>query len=222
MRAAVPALPYQIALKLITLAAPPVGIPPERDADIPHQLWDLDYLVAQIDSAGQWHELATYTSRRYAQEAVRCGRKPLQGEPWVAIDARLEQWSACDIDEAMRHLINGFQGAQISRATQRRPPEWRARVRRLQFAARCASLGQEGWLLWREAVRLEELVPERLQGTALRETRRRASRLFRDPHAMPPLVRDYQPRIILWEHLGAAPDPHAAVRALGDALAERG
>lgn len=67
--ARVPRLPYQVALKLLTLPRPPVGVPATRDEDaIPRQLYDLDHLSASL-SEDDWTLLVEYFAERYIDEA---------------------------------------------------------------------------------------------------------------------------------------------------------
>ena len=60
----VPALPYQIGLKMIVLDDPPVGILPQRRDVIPRQLHDLDQLVHLMEGPEDWLALARYVRRR--------------------------------------------------------------------------------------------------------------------------------------------------------------
>jgi hypothetical protein len=59
--ARLPELPYQLVLKLIALATPPVGIDEDRRADaVPRQLYDLDLLLAALREERQWQTMADY------------------------------------------------------------------------------------------------------------------------------------------------------------------
>jgi hypothetical protein len=56
-------------LKLMTLAASPVGIDEARRSDaIPRRLYDLDILLASFVNSGRWEAMVAYCSARYARE----------------------------------------------------------------------------------------------------------------------------------------------------------
>lgn len=77
MTAALPELPYQIAVKLMTLAAEPVGIEEAtRAAAVPRQMYDVDLLLAGL-GAGRWTALNDYCRERYASASAarqRCAQ----------------------------------------------------------------------------------------------------------------------------------------------------
>lgn len=160
MTAALPQLPYQIAIKLMTLAADPVGIDETtRAASVPRQMYDLDLLIAGLAEA-QWLTLADYHRARYAEECARAGIEVAANEPYAGIRGRLERWGDC-LDESANpwQTIRAAQQSGLQRAVQLRPWGWRARAYRLITLAAALALGADGWTLWETANALAGLVP---------------------------------------------------------------
>lgn len=54
LQAVLPRLPHQVALKLMTLVEPPVGIDPAREDSLPRQIYDVDALLATLKSSDEW------------------------------------------------------------------------------------------------------------------------------------------------------------------------
>jgi len=71
-----------VALKLMTLAAPPVGIGADREAAIPRQIYDLDSLRQQVRRPEDWVALQDYAGRRYAKDVQR---RDIAGRPNEAV-----------------------------------------------------------------------------------------------------------------------------------------
>jgi hypothetical protein len=210
----IPRLPYQIALKLMTLHAPPVGIDAGREDSIPRQLYDIDGLLAELDSPEQWAVLAEYTQRRYVKEEKQRDRSPDPRGPWASMARRLSEWAAAD-EPGSRYeqLIRSFQGSQVSASTKMAPARWRGRARRLQFAVRALAMGAEGWGRWKRALRIESRIAEPA-GNQLRAYRRALSEVT----GVPANKLGQFPRVPLWEHLALADDVDAALDALDAAL----
>ena len=213
-RARLPRLPYQLALKLMTLVGPPVGIDTRREDAIPWQLYDLDALLAQLHSEEQWDTLASYTARRYVKEEAQRDREPNPDGPWPSIHERLAEWAqADDPDQRYGKLINSFQASQVARATQRPLAQWRGRARRLQFAARCLAMGAEGFARWQRALEIEGRIDEPAGGD-LRGYRTALGQVV----GIPARKLGQFPRVVLWEHLANAEVVDAALDALDEAL----
>ena len=162
MTARIPKLPYQIALKLMTLHAPPVGIDAAREDAIPRQLYDIDLLLAKLHTAEQWRQLADYSRRRYVKEERQRSREPTRDGPWPSTIERLDEWALAD-DPAQRygHLIRVFQASQVAPGTRRPPEQWRARARRLRVAARCLGDDRDsGYRSWVRALEIESRISE--------------------------------------------------------------
>ena len=161
MTAALPELPYQIGLKLMTLAAEPVGIDERtRAASVPRQMYDLDLLLASL-SADRWPALASYVNERYGYEARQADVEIDAGEPFDGIRARLERWANC-LDERSEPwtTIRAAQQSGLQRAVHLRPWGWRARAYRLIIAVEALRVGADGWPAWQTAGALAALVPE--------------------------------------------------------------
>jgi hypothetical protein len=170
IRARVPELPYQFVLKLMTLAASPVGIDEERRSDaIPRQLYDLDILLASFTSAEQWEAMVAYCSARYARECANWTIGLAGGEPAAGIRARLARWASCsDSASESWRAIRAVQQSQLRREVHREPWGWRARCLRLATAVECIQ-AQDGWAIWTQALETAALVPaskaKRFKGT---------------------------------------------------------
>jgi hypothetical protein len=126
--AALPELPYQIGIKLMTLAAEPVGIDEaNRAAAVPRQMYDLDLLLAGLDG-NRWAALSDYTRERYAEECERCDAEVSPGEPFDGIRGRLERWGACLDEQAQPWLtIRAGQQSGLRVLVHLRPWGWRRR-----------------------------------------------------------------------------------------------
>ena len=194
IRALIPKLPYQIALKLMTLHAPPVGINLGREDSIPRQMYDLDSLLGGLDDADQWAVLATYTQRRYIKEEEQRDREPDPRGPWASMAHRLGEWAAAD-DPEQRYakLIGSFQGSQVSAGTKQSPALWRGRARRLQFAVRALALGEDGYPRWQRALSIESRIAEPA-GTRLKEYRQALSEVT----GIPAKKLGQYPRVPFW------------------------
>jgi hypothetical protein len=163
MTARLPGLPYQIVLKLMTLAADPVGIDEEhRSGAVPRQMYDLDLLIASIVENEEWEHLTSYSARRHRHECTYWKVNVGSGEPWDGIRARLLAWSDC-VDEAGARWveIHSIQQAQLRREVHLSPWGWRGRALRLIFASECMRLGAGGWDLWQRAVEVSSIVPRK-------------------------------------------------------------
>ena len=210
----IPRLPYQIALKLMTLHAPPVGIDNARVNAIPHQLYDLDALLDQLADAEQWNVLADYTLRRYLKEERQRERTPAADGPWASIIRRLSAWSQADVPNLpFGGLIRAFQASQVATAMARPPAQWRGRVRRLQFAVAGLAAGRDGYPRWTRARALEARIAEPA-GPKLKAYRAALATVTGEPAK----TLGQFPRVPFWEHLATVADPDGALDALDAVL----
>ena len=160
MTATLPQLPYQIAIKLMTLTGDPVGIDEStRAAAVPRQMYDIDLLLTGL-AEEDWATLADYYRARYAEECVRAEVAVSPEEPYAGIRERLERWGDC-LDETADpwQSIRAAQQSGLQRAVHLRPWGWRARAYRLIALATALALGADGWTAWEAANALADLVP---------------------------------------------------------------
>jgi hypothetical protein len=209
VRATVPKVPYQVALKMLTLADPPIGLDPSREDALPRQVYDLDELTQAIDSATDFAEVRRYADVLYAEEAGRSGLTIASDEPWSGIERRMEVWAPVDTDSERARQVEAFQVTQMSTVTRRSMAQWRARFRRVQLAARCAAMGEAGYEYWRGALALEARVPDNVRGKAVARAYRRP---VADITGVAPGA--YGPRTHLWEGLASAGNLGTALVAL--------
>jgi hypothetical protein len=215
IRATVPKVPYQVALKLLTLADPPVGLDVSRDNALPRQVYDLDELTQVVKEADAWAEILAYANTLYAKEAMLHELVATDGEPWRGIDRRLQSWVAVDTDRELAGHVNAFQVTQMPTVTRRPMVQWRARFRRVQIAAYCAAARTDGYALWRAALDVEAGVPENVRGKAqLRRYREPITRITGAPAGQ------YAPRVHLWEGLATAENLATATAAIAAALSD--
>lgn len=223
LRARLPKLPYQLALKLMTLVEPPVGIDAAHEDALPRQIYDVDALLATLDKRQDWDVLATYTTRRYKKEEQQRDRTPSPGGPWASIGVRLDAWSQAD-DAALRYgaLIRSFQASQVSTATKRPPEQWRGRARRLQFAAHCLAADAApgvsggdggGFGRWQRALAIERRIKEPA-GPNLKAYRAALAQVI----GIAAKRLGQFPRVPMWEYLAQVEDVDAALDALDEAL----
>lgn len=158
--AALPELPYQVGIKLMTLASDPVGIDEStRAAAVPRQMYDLDLLLAGLEQH-QWAALAEYTRERYAEECELWDTEVQADEPFTGIRTRLERWGDCLDESATRwHVIRAAQQSGLRRAVHLRSWGWRARAYRLIIVAEALRLGDDGWDVWKTAREAAAQVP---------------------------------------------------------------
>jgi hypothetical protein len=160
MTARLPKLPYQVVIKLMTLAADPVGIDEQRRrAAVPRQLYDLDGLTAALD-AEDWPALHAYCASRYAYECDLLEINAAAGEPFAGITARLSRWAEClDPSSAQWRTISAVQSSQLQKPAWLPARGWRARAHRLEIFAKCVQVGPSGWETWQTARDSGALVP---------------------------------------------------------------
>jgi hypothetical protein len=158
--AALPQLPYQIALKLMTLAANPVGIDETvRAASVPRQIYDVDLLLTGL-SADQWTILNHYIRQRYEHECRLADVTVADGEPFNGIRTRLERWGNCLNENSEPWItIRAAQQTGLQHSVHLRPWGWRARAYRLIIATEALREGEDGWHDWESARTIAGLVP---------------------------------------------------------------
>lgn len=213
LTAHVPQLPYQIALKLLTLLPPPIGIETAREPAIARQIYDIDTLLATMTQPDGWQALRTYAPHRYAKEAAQHEQRIDENEPWTGARARLWEWAACH-DRTTRFWshINAMQSSQLARSSQRTPEEWAARCHRLIVATHCLE-HEQPHEPWQHALSIEAHIPTTPRGAELKRLRRAIARVA--GHTVG------HPRAAFWATLAPAEDDHdisARLAALADAL----
>lgn len=226
LHARLPKLPYQLALKLMTLVEPPVGIDEAREDSIPRQIYDVDALLATLTTSNDWKTLATYATRRYEKEEKQRKRSPNPAGPWASIGVRLDAWSQTeDAQQRYGGLIRSFQASQVSAGTKRPPEQWRGRARRLQFAMRCLSLdaaaagagnggsGEDGFARWQRALAVESRIHEPA-GSELKTYRAALAGVT----GIAAKKLGQSPRVPMWEYLAKAEDIDAALDELDSVL----
>lgn len=173
----VPQFPYQVALKLLALVEPPVGIDADREPAVARQIYDIDVLLAAMLQPADWDALSTYAPHRYAKEIAQRSLPSVHDQPWSGARWRLQEWSAC-IEASTRFWrhINAMQSSQLARSSQRTPEEWAARCHRLIVATRCLQ-DAKPHELWQRALSVEALIPPKPQGPELRALRRALGRV---------------------------------------------
>lgn len=196
--ARLPRLPYQVALKLLTLHEPPVGLMPMYEAAFPRQMWDVDVLAAGMKGQAQFQTLAEYSERRYAKEETQRSRKPESGGPWAGVDRRLAGWAPPS--EEQWRAIEQFQSSQMTRASRRPREHWAARVARLRLP--CRLLNKRDYATWQRVLAVEKLIPERPLPAEVKQVRTRVASVS----GVAPKSLGLFPRREYWEHLVAADD----------------
>jgi hypothetical protein len=135
--------------KLLTLAQGSVGIPPEREDDIPKQLYDLDELSRIVDS----RDLSTVIraiDTLFARELAVRTKKVTLPQALGQMTALLERYASLDSaksDKAARDAIQNFRGNYEPRPF-RDPITWGIVSKRLQLLARCLLDGSENPLAY--------------------------------------------------------------------------
>lgn len=146
---------YQIVLKLMPLADPPIGAVPSRDGDLPKQFTDLDELL----SLGplNWADLRQALGQVVTFE---CQEKQVTVSTQAVLDqvaARATQWrsGARDytiVDDPYFRAIQAFQSAQIAKSARLPKIGWRARLCRITYFARCLDDTVAGEQMWTDAL----------------------------------------------------------------------
>jgi hypothetical protein len=185
LTARVPQLPYQVALKLLALIEPPVGIDADREPAVARQIYDIDVLLAAMLQPADWHALSTYAPHRYAKEIAQRSLPSVHDQPWSGARWRLQEWSACiDANTRFWTHINAMQSSQLARSSQRTPEEWAARCHRLIVATHCLQ-DAKPHERWQRALSIEALIPPKPHGPELRTLRRAIRRVAKAPVGHP-------------------------------------
>ena len=180
------------------------------EAAFPRQMWDVDVLAAQMADQEQFRTLAEYGRRRYAKEEAQRDREPEEGGPWAGIQQRLGSWAP--LTEPQWVSIERFQSSQMTRAARRPRDHWAARVARLRLL--CRLLAADRYATWKQILAAEQRIPDRPQGTKVKQTRNRVASVT----GAPPKSLGQYPRRAFWEHLAQAHDLNAALSAFETAL----
>ena len=195
----IPTLAHQLALKIVALAQPPIGIPARRDDDIPKQIYDIDRLLHHVTSPDQWREFSRAVDETIADE---CRKADVPNDiplTRAGIHARLECWANRD-DPRIKQLTRDA-GALAGWEMRAGIIAWACRARRIQYALGCAGQS-DGRDLWNHAnVEAARLSTD--PGAAWRELGAmwRAERDGEPPRSLKAF-----PRALLFEHLAARPD----------------
>jgi hypothetical protein len=213
VRARVPRVPYQVALKLLTLTDPPVGLDVGREGVLPRQVYDLAGLVPQVEGDEAWGEIRAYASSLYGKECEVNGIEPADGEPWAGIEQRLARWARLDEDQELAHAIETFQQTQVPSAARIGRAAWRARMRMIQFAARCAASGRDSARVWDQACAIEARLPAR-------PGPKREMKPFRDAlgNATGIKTNAMAPRDHFWEGIVVTDDPASVLDEIASQL----
>lgn len=200
--ARLPELPYQLVLKLMALATPPVGINEDRRADaVPRQLYDLDLLLAALRAERQWQTMADYCRRRYERECAHWSIPVAAGEPAAGLRERFAGWANCtDLGSERWKIIRAVQQSQLRSEVHRTPWGWRGCCLRLSVVIECSEL-DNGWVIWQQALAAAAIVPpikaRRYKGVL-------AELAGVDPKSLPLELQDFA-----WEVLGRGDAPIA-------------
>jgi hypothetical protein len=198
LTAQIPQLPYQVALKLLTLVAPPVGVDADREPAIARQIYDIDVLLAAMLQPADWDVLSTYAPHRYAKEIDQRSLPSAPDQPWSGARLRLQAWSTCiDRNTQFWRHINAMQSSQLARSSQRTPEEWAARCHRLIVAISCLQ-NATPHEPWQSALSIEARIPPKTHGADLRALRRAVQRVAKAPVG--------HPRAAFWAALAQAED----------------
>lgn len=209
----IPALPYQVGLKLIVFDDPPVGVPPARESAIPRQMHDVDLLAAKMTDPLHWKKLGPFVRRRYEKEQRFQGLELNPAAPWNGIERRMNNWAACDTDIAKWTTISNFQNGEIAQASRRSQGEWRARARRLQVLARSARDSQTD--LYLQALAVAQRISPTLSGRNSRTPRAQLGSVMGDHwDAHRSKLNGYPLHATFWEALAVGHDLQATLAAL--------
>lgn len=208
--AQLPLLPYQIALKLLTLHEAPVGLMPKYEHSFPRQMWDVDELTAQMQNRTEFETLADYAERRYIKEERFRARQPDPTGPWPGIESRLSGWEP--LTDGQWRAIERFQSSQLTRASRRVREHWAARVARVRLL--CRLLKTRDYDSWMRVLELELRIPERVPPSQLKVMRAQVASVT---GSIPSALGQY-PRRGYWEHLATTEDVPLALSAFADAI----
>lgn len=208
--AMLPRLPYQIALKLMTLHEPPVGLLARYEGALPRQMWDVDALAGRLTEEEEFLTLASYARRLYVKEESQRDREPETGGPWAGIDRRLAAWMPLRTGQS--NSIERFQAAQLSSASRRPQEQWAARIARLRVL--CRLLAAEAWPTWQRVLDAERLIPKVPEPGELKRLRAAVASVA----GTPAKSLGQFPRREIWERLAEADDISAGLAAFEVAL----
>lgn len=214
---ALPALPYQVGLKLIVFDDPPVGIPPAREDAIPRQMHDIDLVAAKMTEPAHWELLGPYVRRRYEKERRFQGLDLEDDAPWLGIVGRMDDWATCDTDDAKWTMITNFQTNQVGKPSRRSVGDWRARARRIQAMAALVSRDRSD--LYLRALALQERVNPEITGRESRAPRAALGEVMGEHwKAHKSKLNGYGLRTTFWEAVAVCDDHEARLQELADVL----
>lgn len=195
--------------KLLTLAQGSVGIPPEREGDVPKQLYDLDGLTKVVDHE-DFPAVKAAMEDLFERELSVRSQKVSMGKALEQMTGLLEKYSGLDShnsDQNARTAIRNFRGNYEPRPF-RDPITWGIVSKRLQFFVKCILTGVENPLLLLGSVdQLEVMI--RLEEERYKETRTRLRQELRDEFVSDlkssgfpekaKRLRNTRPERLLWE-----------------------
>lgn len=200
-----PTIPYQIALKLITLIDPPIGIEAHRFEAVPKHLYDTDVLFAMLFLESDWDAVSHQLIKQYHAECADRDLIPASDEPFGQISKRLDEWKQCR-DKSTRYwqTIESMQSSQMQKRNRMIPELWSARCARLDVLNLLLA-DQAAHGMWLEILASESKVPERPQGKALKRARTAAKKIASETPATDSL------RAMFWPHVANSKTPDEAV-----------
>lgn len=146
--------------KLLTLAQGSVGIPPEREDDIPKQLYDLDGLSRKVDGrdfGAVSQAMETLFARELVVRLERIALPEAIGQ-MVALLERYARLDSAKSDKPARDAVQNFRGNYEPRPF-RDPITWGVVCKRLQLLVKCIAARVENPLSYiRSADRLEAMI----------------------------------------------------------------
>jgi hypothetical protein len=165
--------------KLLTLAQGSVGIPPEREDDIPKQLYDLDGLSRVVESQ-DFEAIRHAMGRLFEHEqSVRSEKVSIERALEQMLD-QLERYAGLDShksDKYARVAVQNFRGNYEPRPF-RDPIAWGVVSKRLELLVKCIAARMENTVAYlRSADRLEAMIA--FKEEKFKETRLKLQELLR-------------------------------------------
>lgn len=193
----IPEVGYQIAMKLMTLADPPVGLPPLREDDLPKHVHDLDGLAVMVRTPADWSTLLTAVEWQAKHDIGVSNATTTPAQILEQIAARMDTWATTP--KAL--LIRALNG-QLTKPSRVGPSAWRARFRRLRYLVECVAAGAAGGQAWFDALaEAETILADGNTPVAHAEVAGRWPAAHGTP--MPKPVKSLKADQLLWELLGS-------------------
>ncbi len=185
IRARLPRVPFQIAMKLMTLAAEPIGLPPARIDALPRQVYDIDGLLLLTPTADAGSTRVAVIERlRVEAESKRLTSPPMLDEVVASILER----ARTGFQGEFRSVIDRFQFSQLTGASRRTPADWSARFARLAIATQLLVIDDDA-KAWQSLLEEESLA---VGGSALLPRNRGRANAFWNETAAKILGKDWR------------------------------